>query len=423
MPHAIDEFELQEQADDAEIARLLNDENPSNNNLNFDRDLEVGEKADDAIDFEDISDDDLPEDETDVKPKVESSPADGLVTQLDATTEQDENHDDLFGFEDDLFGDDNDGDQDAKPDVSQPSDQTHKNDFAHPPPSISHSGLALPSKPAVALPGAYTSLALPQMSDDLIEDEQMADADVFEEQDDEEDEDWLRQKALFAAMEQERVERSRRGGSYEPPTAPETEMEVFYSIWPSYDPEERPRFTELFPPRRGIYGWKTPIKPPKPVQPTKLSLDLQHDQEKSFRLLGAATMGKHAREGGGEQSGVIRVEDTSTKQEDTEDVIDLDEIDPSERIGGVSWQDLTVLCEDWDMTSAASSPGHYSLVDSGVDMGRDSRSPPAAKRKIPGFDLEEPTAKKLKVVGFDLKAAVAISHTYPSLDEPERATA
>ncbi|KAH0407465.1 hypothetical protein KCU90_g22947, partial [Aureobasidium melanogenum] len=95
MPHAIDEFELQEQADDAEIARLLNDENPSNNNLNFDRDLEVGEKADDAIDFEDISDDDLPEDETDVKPKVESSPADGLVTQLDATTEQDENHDDL----------------------------------------------------------------------------------------------------------------------------------------------------------------------------------------------------------------------------------------------------------------------------------------------------------------------------------------
>ncbi|KAH0347654.1 hypothetical protein KCU81_g3458, partial [Aureobasidium melanogenum] len=424
MPHAIDEFELQEQADDAEIARLLNDENPSNNNLNFDRDLEVGEKADDAIDFEDISDDDLPEDETDVKPKIESSPADGLVTQLDAATEQDENHDDLFGFEDDLFGDDNDGDQDAKPDVSQPSDQTHKNDFANPPPSISHSGLALPSKSAVALPGAYTSLALPQMSDDLIEDEQMADAEVIEEeQDDEEDEDWLRQKALFAAMEQERVERSRRGGSYEPPTAPETEMEVFYSIWPSYDPEERPRFTELFPPRRGIYGWKTPIKPPKPVQPTKLSLDLQHDQEKSFRLLGTATMGKHAREGGGEQSGVVRVEDTSAKQEDTEDVIDLDEIDPNEQIGGVSWQDLTVLCEDWDMASAASSPGHYSLVDSGVDMGRDSRSPPAAKRKIPGFDLEEPTAKKLKIVGFDLKAAVAISHTYPSLDEPERATA
>ncbi|KAG9954580.1 hypothetical protein KCU85_g365, partial [Aureobasidium melanogenum] len=424
MPHAIDEFELQEQADDAEIARLLNDENPSNNNLNFDRDLEVGEKADDAIDFEDISDDDLPEDETDVKPKIESSPADGLVTHLDATTEQDENHDDLFGFEDDLFGDDNDADQDAKPDVSQPSDQTHKNDFANQPPSISHSGLALPSKAAVALPGAYTSLALPQMSDDLIEDEQMADAEVIEEeQDDEEDEDWLRQKALFAAMEQERVERSRRGGSYEPPTAPETEMEVFYSIWPSYDPEERPRFTELFPPRRGIYGWKTPIKPPKPVQPTKLSLDLQHDQEKSFRLLGAATMGKHAREGGGEQSGVVRAEDTSAKQEDTEDVIDLDEIDPNERIGGVSWQDLTVLCEDWDMASAASSPGHYSLVDSGVDMGRDSRSPPAAKRKIPGFDLEEPTAKKLKIVGFDLKAAVAISHTYPSLDEPERATA
>ncbi|KAI5245014.1 hypothetical protein E4T42_06924 [Aureobasidium subglaciale] len=422
MPHAVDAFELQDQADDAEIARLLNDENPGNNDLNFDRDLEVGEKADDAIDFEDISDDDLAEDEDDVKPKVESSPADGLVNQLEPTTEQDENHDDLFGFEDDLFGDDNDDDQDARLDVPQLDDQAQKVD-SKPSLPISHGGLALPSKSNLALPGSYTSLALPQMSDDLIEDEQMTDMDIIEEQDDEEDDDWLRQKALFAAMEQERVERSRRGGSYEPPTAPETEMEVFYSIWPSYDPEERPRFTELFPPRRGIYGWKTPVKPPKPVQPTKLSLDLQHDQEKSFRLLGAATMGKQARGGAAEQQGVIRVEDTSAKQKDTEDVVDLDEIDPNERVGGVSWHDLTVLCEDWDMESGASSPGHCSLVDSGVDMGRDSRSPPAAKRKIPGFDLEEPTAKKLKVAGFDLKAAVAISHTYPSLDEPERATA
>ncbi|KEQ88302.1 hypothetical protein M438DRAFT_265228 [Aureobasidium pullulans EXF-150] len=375
MPHAIDQFELQDQADDAEIARLLNDDNPSNNTLNFDRDLEVGEKADDAIDFEDISDDDLPEEEDDVKPKVEGSPADALATELNTTIDIEENHDDLFGFEDDLFGDDDNNDLDEKPDFSELHDQTQQTD----------------SKPS---PTANSG-----------------------------DEDWLRQKALFAAMEQERVERSKRGGSYEPPTAPETEMEVFYSIWPSYDPEERPRFTELFPPRRGIYGWKAPVKPPKPVQPTKLNLDLQHDQEKSFRLLGAATMGKHAREGAGEQSGVIRVEDTSAKKEDTEDVVDLDEIDLNEQVGGVSWQDLTVLCEDWDVASSASSPDHYSIVDSGVDMGRDSQSPPAGKRKIPGFDLEEPTAKKLKVVGFDLKAAVAISHTYPSLDEPERATA
>ena len=85
MPHAIDQFELQDQADDAEIARLLNDDNPSNNTLNFDRDLEVGEKADDAIDFEDISDDDLPEEEDDVKPKVEGSPADALATELNTT--------------------------------------------------------------------------------------------------------------------------------------------------------------------------------------------------------------------------------------------------------------------------------------------------------------------------------------------------
>lgn len=422
MPHAIDEFELQDQADDAEIARLLNDENPSTSNLNFDRDLEVGEKADDAIDYEDISDDDLADEEDDVKPKVEDSPVEGLATQLEAPNGQEEYHDDLFGIEDDLFGDADDHDE--KPDLLQIDDRAQHSDFAKPPPSSGYSGLALPSKTAIALPGAYTHVAAPPTSDDLIEDEPMADVDEIQEQDEEEDEDWLRQKALFAAMEKERFERSKRGGSYEPPTAPETEMEVFYSIWPSYDPEERPRFTELFPPRRGIYGWKTPLKPPKPVQPTKLSLDLQHDQEKSFRFLGAATMGKHAREGAGEQLGVIRVEDTSSKQEDTQDVVDLDEIDPHERVGGVSWQDLTVICEDWDVASTGSSPGHYSqFADSGVDMGRDSNSPPVGKRKIPGFDLEVPTSKKLKVVGFDLKSAIAISHSYPSLDEPERATA
>lgn len=229
MPHAIDQFELQDQADDAEIARLLNDDNPSNNTLNFDRDLEVGEKADDAIDFEDISDDDLPEEEDDVKPKVEGSPADALATELNTTIDIEENHDDLFGFEDDLFGDDDNNDLDEKPDFSELHDQTQQTD-SKPSPTANSGGLALPSKTAISLPGPHTSLALPHMSDDLIEDEQMMDVDIVEEQDDEEDEDWLRQKALFAAMEQERVERSKRGGSYEPPTAPETEMEVFYSI-------------------------------------------------------------------------------------------------------------------------------------------------------------------------------------------------
>jgi hypothetical protein len=421
MPHAIDQFELQDQADDDEIARLLNDENPSGSNLDFDRDLEVGEKADDAIDFEDISDDDLAEDEDEIKPKVEGSRDAGLSAHPEAANGLDENHDDdLFGFEDDLFGDGEDHDE--KMDLPQLHNETGQADFK-PALPINRGGLALPSKMSIALPGNHTSLASLPDSDDLIEDEQMVDAEVIEEQDEEENEDWLRQKALFADMEKERVERNLRGGSYEPPTAPETEMEVFYSIWPSYDPEERPRFTELFPPRRGIYGWKAPLKLPKLLLPTKLSLDLQQDQEKSFRLLGAATMGKHAREGTGEHTGIIRVEDTSTKQEDTEDVVDLDEIDPNERIGGVSWQDLTVLCEDWDLASESSSPGHYSFMDSGVDMGRDSDSFSASKRKIPGFDLEVPTAKKLKAVEFDLKAAIAISHTYPSFDEPERATA
>lgn len=420
MPHAIDQDELQDQADDAEIARLLNNDNPNDSNLDFTRDLEIGEKAEDAIDFEDISDDDLADDEDEAKPRIKSSPVDAFATRPDITAGPEESHEDLFGIEDDLFGDDQDHDE--KPQLPHSFDHLHDVGLAKEPTSSSHGGLALPSKTSIALPGSHIPTVPSNFDDDYAEDEHMEDVDDVQEQDEEEDEDWLRQKALFAAMEKERQERVQRGGSYEPPAAPETEMDLFYSIWPSYDPEERPRFTELFPPRRGIYGWKTPLKPPKPLQPTKLTLDLQHDQEKSFKFSGTATLGKHARETG--DQGIIRVEDTSTKQEEAEDAINFDEIDPNEQIGGVSWQDLTVICEDWDIPSTVPSPDPYShLTDSGVDMGRDSNSPPAGKRKLPGFDLEQPVPKKVKVAGFDLQSAVAISHVYPSFDEPERATA
>lgn len=428
MPHAIDEIELQNQRDEEEIARLLNTDNTEQDQLDFlNRPLEIGDKADDAQDFEDISDDDLADDEDEVTAKNGIQDDHGATNDSDsfmndhdlngAGADQNEGYEDEPGdlFDDDLFGDDDtapltleDGHQ---PPVQQPAPT---------------SGLALPSKARIALPGAFTqkpifqdahtfdsptSLSAPQ-SDDLAEEDEDQ-SDVKMEDDEEEDEQWTLQKKLFAAAEKERGERLQRGGLWVAPIAAEDELESFYSIWPTYDPDETPRFTELFAPRRGIYGWRVPQKPPKPVQPTKLTLELQPDQEKASRLPVTAIANKAGREFGAEQQGIVHCRHAHMEKEHSDDGLDFDEIDENEVVGGVSWQDLTIVCEDWDIPSTCSSPGPNSQqADSGVDMSHDW-----------AHDSQEPPAKKRKTAHFDLKTAVAISHTYPSLEDPERATA
>ncbi|GAB7352762.1 hypothetical protein MBLNU459_g3111t1 [Dothideomycetes sp. NU459] len=429
MPHAVDEFELQDQRDDAEIARLLNPDNTEQDSLDFlNRELDEGEKADDAQDFEDIGDDDLADDEDEVTGKDGGQDAQGANDDFDAYMNGHDlggaggGHHDVYedepdlAFEDDLFGEDDtmplpDGDEQEAP-AAQPVSAA--------------SGLALPSKTRIALPGSFSqksvlhdaptfdtpaSLSAPQ-SDDLA-DEDADQSDVKMEEDDEEDEQWAMQKALFAAANKEREERLQRGGLWVAPTAAEDELESFYTIWPTYDPDETPRFTDLFPPRRGIYGWRAPQKPPKPVQPTKLNLELQPDQEKASRLPVAAAANKPGRELGAEQHGIIHCKDTHMEQEHSDDGLDFDEIDENETIGGITWQDLTLVCEDWDVPSGSSSPNPASQqADSGVDMSHDWE-----------HDSQQPPTKRRKISHFDLKTAVSISHAYPSLEDPERATA
>ncbi len=64
MPHAVPVSDAQEQADNSLISSLLSGTNEGQDNFDFlNRDLVPGEKAQDAVDFEDISDDDLAEEE------------------------------------------------------------------------------------------------------------------------------------------------------------------------------------------------------------------------------------------------------------------------------------------------------------------------------------------------------------------------
>lgn len=415
MPHAIDQEEQQSQ-EDADFWRFVNQAPGEAPLINLDAEPEYGEKADDAQDFEDISDNDLAEDEDEDEqsaPRPDQDGQDDINGHMNGSRGVDAEEvfedDQDMDFGDDLFGDDDHAALFADEPVQAPP-------AAQP---IVTGGLALPTKNRIALPTLLPQLpVLPEAeqygspsslahSDDLdTNHEAQIDGDV-DMGDEEVDEQVLIQRRLFAQMRQERDERARRGASYEPPQAAETDLETFFNIWPTYDAEERPRFTQLFPQRRGVYAWKAPTKPPKEVKPTKVNLELAADQEKSFRLPGTATI----RETWSEQQGNIYIRHSHKEQDESDDGIDMDEIDEDEIIGGVSWQDLAIVCTDWDLPSGSISPER----DSGIDMHpeyemEDDDTPPQKKRK-----LEHPR--------FNLKEAITFSHHFPNLDDPERATA
>ena len=401
MPHAVDEHELQSKADDDDIRRLLDPENHEPLLSLAGGDLDAGEKADDAEDYEDIE---LTDDEEDgvAVTQDEFAAINGNTTFDGRAPEHFEDDPDDM---DDLFGDE--AGQSAIPDTS-----THAVSTAQP---AVVGGLALPTKGRIALPGSMvskpTTLDAEQygsptslIHSDEIDARLHSQSDV--DMDDEEDEDLevRQQRHLFEQMKAEREERARRGASYEPPQAAETDLETFFNIWPTYDPEERPRFMELFPQRRALFIGKAPNKPPKPIQPTKLNLELQTDQEKSFRLPGNTAPNRDSWQ---EHQGTILVGDSYNEQDESDDGIDFDQLNENEVIGGVSWQDLTLVCEDWDVYTEGSQG------DSGIDVSEEhnNASDTAASKK------------RKRRHSFDLKEAIAFSHFYPPLDDPERATA
>jgi hypothetical protein len=103
MPHAVGDTEIQDEQDDALINKLFND--PTQNFDFLDRDLDVGEKANDAVDFEDIGDDDLAEDEDDVNGFSTNGRGDdedrdmsgGTFSDIPGGDADDDGFDDLFG--------------------------------------------------------------------------------------------------------------------------------------------------------------------------------------------------------------------------------------------------------------------------------------------------------------------------------------
>ncbi|KAL5383230.1 hypothetical protein PMIN06_010049 [Paraphaeosphaeria minitans] len=262
-----------------------------------------GEKAEDAVDYEDIGDDDLASDQD------EDENAQGDTHQHSGTTIQDE--------------DDMEEDEDI--------DALFNEDAGSPVAERSQDNEAQASVPIVLADGAAQAVT--------------ATSNVAAD-DDDEDPDWVEQRRLFAEANRPKGDRI--------PLAPTSDEELFRQLYPDFEKGKPLRFASLITRKRAYFKPQEPAKAPKPLAfGTKINLDIAPDQEKSFRLMSTSTA-KQARADEEEEGGIIHIQQRVEKEDQSSDEMDLDVWEATndhEMIGNVTWGDLEVACEDWNIDS------------------------------------------------------------------------
>jgi transcription initiation factor TFIID subunit 1 len=379
MPQVREEPGVQDNEDDRLIASFLAGGmefggGDSSNVLNLDRSLDPGEKADDAVDYEDISDDELPDEEPSAQ-GAQSFPGSGdEISGLEATELEQ-----LLGEEqgdglDDLFGDSLDSNLDhGDPSGANALDALTWDDNQDTMASFENIVLA----PNAAEEPAFQNAGYG-------EDEEMDDVT-------------RQQMELFASH----ARRYYANGDHAIPTAPGTQEEVFELAFPTFEKDGVPHWQKLLPQRPGQFKGYKPLKPPKPVQPTKLNLELEPDQERAFKL-NLSTSYKRKRDDEG-HPGIVVISHAETGENPDEDISELEALDDHELIGNVNVHDIRLFCEDWNQSDE--------------DLSDSDRS----SSYLRGFSkgLLEPPAKTRRISQDDSKSMPVLADDFPSWDDPE----
>ncbi|KAI5290794.1 hypothetical protein KEM54_000422 [Ascosphaera aggregata] len=456
--------------DEEEFLRVMKSLNQPTDDLGlgdiWSRELETGDKADDAVDYEDIDDDDLPDEEEvdagdqgravkiededeemEMEMTVENGVGLGLGLDMDCgmsgvTTDAPPGEsgvgvgggsdvDSLFGGDevddhqtgaikdvgedtlDDLFGDRDD----ILPDRTVPSTvsvvpRTESSER----PEIGQTVVSI--RPA-STEGAESFNAV-KAREKAVEtrehDEQGVEVHEAQQKDQSEDMDpvtfkeWQLQQALFAMS------------SYgvEPPAPPENHEELLASLWPKFRKDEQPRFLELLPPKKSYFIGKQPLRTPKKLLPTKLHLEIAQDQERLFKTGAGAKRGMDF--GGMDNPSLVVVKPEIVEEENQEGdfggLINLEDDMDEELPGNVTMCDLQVMCADWDDTVTPPTPPADKVERMKSELTGDDV-------KIVDTDdwlLEENPNKKRKT-GKNVSDFVAFRHLdIPYFDDPFEAT-
>ncbi|KAE9368884.1 hypothetical protein N431DRAFT_65426 [Stipitochalara longipes BDJ] len=241
--------------------------------FNFDRPLDLGEKADDAMDYEDISDDDLPDEEPATVIKQEEGHG---LEDVDALFEDDDN---LFGEHDD-------------------DEEHHLNGTAQS--ARINGGLTFPS---------------------------------LEPEEPEEQEDLYNINFPNDPMTLDE-------------TVPETAAIFEDYVKLGYEKGGILSWNTLMPNAEYHAEPKQPLKTPKPVLPTKASVDLAADSEKAFRAAGPATGDKRKRVEEAEAKGLVAIIEESSDESDSDDGFDYSPPDPNDKVGGRTYAEHKIAILD-----------------------------------------------------------------------------
>lgn len=354
------DWAVQERQDDDEIKRMFADPTHAPK-IDLEGPIDQSGKADDALDYEDISDDDLPDEE-------DGGATGGSELPPALTSDEGTSND----IDDDLFGE-----RESSP--------------LHPEPAMS--------------PGAA-------IADVDQQDIEMGGGD-----------DLADLRALNFDPEP-----SYPMANQDPtiPSVPENVLEFLKQTYPDFEKGKILSFNELFPPRKANWVDKKPPKNPKPLIPTKLSLELEVDQEKAFRIPGPASSTTLQKIQAAEKNGLVSLLEPEPLDEEELEIFGKDDFESDmEVIGGFTLRDIETVCEDWDDIIDPASPvmraespkvaEEEDADDWFLEMGI---APPKPKRRkishlkglpeisrfaAPCFDnFEEATARSAKRVRLDL---------------------
>lgn len=337
MPHAISPHDSQEEQDNLLIRQALDPENP----FEFDRELEPGEKADDAIDFGDLSDNDLADDEDEGK----------LLPSLQV----DDVHDALGGIEDFLQSEEAAGMTKGE----GPGEDDLDDLFRDIPSSPADVGVE--EKPIQTCSVDVEMAGAPelgeehsQLMDGLTSEPRAPDPCGIPSQS-------SIRPASLQQLQQELFAMSGSGMADILPPPPENQEELLMSLWPKFKRGTIPKFMDLLPPKKTSYIGKKSLKQPKPMQPTKLNLELAYDQEKGFKL---ASVNSRRIQEDTDRANFVSIADMTSVETATAEDEDMDSDLENTPIGGLSWQDFQFACGDWDVQD---EPGP--LLSEQIDIG------------------------------------------------------
>lgn len=335
------------------------------------QELEEEEKAADAVDFEDISDDDLPEEEYTESGHVQQPPILAEIEDVAMGDGDFDNDDDLFGPSSPM--------QEAPDGQEQFLHQHDRNDGQ----DAQDDGQ-----------DAADSDLASEHEEEATSPNQLPEADEVE------DPSWLLQRQLFALS----------GTGVAPETEKENIEEWLKLEFPSFSRDDVPFFSQLFPPKTARWVGKAPLKPPKPIRPNKVSLEIEPDQKATFNS--SIQPLKRSWE---EDSNVVVIEDPEQAEEEEDSA---EESGPDETLpGGLTMQDLDAICADFDTLSAIAD-SDFEAEEMAVELENDDAS-------MFGYDdfndFEHPVKKRK--TGMSAKDIVSVYNLpMPSFDDPEELT-